>query len=175
MFPRLLLVLSAMVLLSSPAHAAESSSERYQESYALEAAYSYQRALEKLDGITPTGADAWLLPLRRGWLLYLLGRYEESVVAYDQAAKAALPGSLEATLVDRFFDITAFIGEPPSPEHQGHTSNEIQLDPHLVPEATFRYDLGVLPSRSRESHGALSEPSWRKMPPQDSAMNHVLE
>ena len=98
MFPRLLLILSAMVLMAPPAQAAGSSSERYQESYALEAAYSYQRALEKLEGITPTGADAWLLPLRKGWLLYLLGRYEESVLAYDQAAKAALPGSLEATL-----------------------------------------------------------------------------
>lgn len=98
MFPRLLLLLSATMMLAGPVSAAESSSERYQESYALEAAYSYQRALEKLDGISPTGADAWLLPLRKGWLLYLLGRYEESVSAYDQAVKAALPGSLEATL-----------------------------------------------------------------------------
>lgn len=91
--------MTALLLFVLSASAAEDPvAVQYQESYALESAYSYQRALDKLDGIPATGADAWMVPLRRGWLLYLLGRYEESVAAYDLAVKNEPAGAIEAAL-----------------------------------------------------------------------------
>lgn len=89
--------LSLALAVNLPAAHADGVPDRYQESYALEAAYNYDRALRQLDGIPAEGADAYLLPLRRGWLLYLLGRYDESVAAYRRAI-AADPSAVEASL-----------------------------------------------------------------------------
>ncbi|MCB9793136.1 MAG: tetratricopeptide repeat protein [Alphaproteobacteria bacterium] len=97
MTARLLTLLALLLSLSAPAHAGDSVPDRYQESYALETAYSYERALARLEGIPATGSDAYLLPLRQGWLLYLLGRYDESIAAYRQAMKAS-PDAVEARL-----------------------------------------------------------------------------
>ncbi len=86
-----------LALSAAPARAGDPTPDRYQESYALEAAYNYDRALRQLAGIPAEGPDAYLLPLRRGWLLYLLGRYEESVTAYRRAI-AADSAAIEAHL-----------------------------------------------------------------------------
>lgn len=91
------LPLALLLSLPAVAQAEEAVPERYQQSYAFEAGYDYARALRQLDGIPEAGADAYLLPLRRGWLLYLLGRYDESVVAYRRAVQAR-PEAIEASL-----------------------------------------------------------------------------
>ncbi|MCB9763173.1 MAG: tetratricopeptide repeat protein [Alphaproteobacteria bacterium] len=95
----ILRVLSMTLLaaaLSAPAAATEVP-DLYQQSYALETAYNYDRALKQLDGIALQGADAYLVPLRQGWLLYLLGRYDDSVAAYRKAMAADKSG-VEARL-----------------------------------------------------------------------------
>lgn len=89
--------LVAALFTAASARAGETVPDRYQESYALEAAYNYDRALRQLAGIPAEGPDAYLLPLRRGWLLYLLGRYDESVTAYRRAV-AANDTAIEAHL-----------------------------------------------------------------------------
>lgn len=66
----------------------------YQASYDLEAVQDYAGALAKMDALGPDGTD-YVVHLRRGWLLYLLGRYSDSATAY-QAAVASVPTSLEA-------------------------------------------------------------------------------
>lgn len=62
--------------------------ELYQQSFALESSYSNDRALQRLDGIPAVGEDAYLVPLRKGWLLYLLGRYDDAVASYQVAITA---------------------------------------------------------------------------------------
>ncbi len=88
--------LALSVLLAGPAVADEASTA-FQESYALEAAYDYAGALARLDAVSRSAADAYVLDLRRGWLLYLAGRYAESVEAY-RAAVRARPEAVEARL-----------------------------------------------------------------------------
>lgn len=66
----------------------------YQASYDLEAVQDYSGALTKMDDIGQAGKD-YVFHLRRGWLLYLLGRYGDSAEAY-RAAVGAAPGSIEA-------------------------------------------------------------------------------
>jgi len=68
--------------------------ELYQASYDLEAVQDYAGALAKMDDIARSGED-YVYHLRRGWLLYLLGRYGDSAEAYRAAVKVA-PGSIEA-------------------------------------------------------------------------------
>lgn len=69
-------------------------SQLYQASYDLEAMQDYAGALSRMDDIGDQGED-YVYHLRRGWLLYLLGRHGDSAVAY-QAAIGAQPGSVEA-------------------------------------------------------------------------------
>ncbi len=66
----------------------------YQASYDLEAVQDYVGALAQMEAIPATDRD-YVHHLRRGWLLYVLGRYDESVGAY-RAAISASPGSVEA-------------------------------------------------------------------------------
>lgn len=83
------------VLLSGQARAVEPA-QLYLESYALESSYRYDAALERLQALQSAGEDAYVLQLRRGWLLYLLGRYTDSVDAYQGAIQAR--GAVEARL-----------------------------------------------------------------------------
>ncbi|MFT4625670.1 MAG: tetratricopeptide (TPR) repeat protein [Myxococcota bacterium] len=69
--------------------------EVYQASYDLEAAQDYRGALVKMDDLSGLGEDDYVVHLRRGWLLYLVGRYADAVQAYKQAEQRA-PGSVEA-------------------------------------------------------------------------------
>lgn len=70
-------------------------SELFQQSYDREAGGKFQEALAVLDRLTPPRKESYLATLRRGWLLYRLGRYAESVEAYQRAITAA-PQSIEA-------------------------------------------------------------------------------
>lgn len=94
---RLSLISALLFCLSTQTVAGDSVQDLYRQSYALEASYSYESALAQVDRIPAEEADAYLVPLRKGWLLYLLGRYGESVEAYS-AAVSANPGAVEARL-----------------------------------------------------------------------------
>ncbi len=86
----------ALALLA-PAHAVEMdrAAELYQSSYTLEANGNYRGALAQVDQLATEGEDAYTLHLRRGWLLYNLGRYADAAAAY-RAAIDREPTSVEA-------------------------------------------------------------------------------
>ena len=67
----------------------------WQKSYRLEATGKYAEAAAALDGAS--GGDADLALMRRGWLAYLQGRYNEAMDFYGRASKMN-PKSLEAQL-----------------------------------------------------------------------------
>lgn len=75
---------------------AQSATARLQESYELEALGKTQDALSALERIEPS-ARSYVVHLRRGWLLYVLGRYGEAVAPYEQAIAAA-PKAVEPRL-----------------------------------------------------------------------------
>jgi tetratricopeptide (TPR) repeat protein len=64
----------------------------WQSSYQLEAAGKYTEALAAIDTVAANGPDAELKILRRGWLYYLPGRFDESIreyrLAIDRNAKS---------------------------------------------------------------------------------------
>jgi tetratricopeptide (TPR) repeat protein len=69
--------------------------ELYQSSYTLEANGNYRSALAQVEALAGEGEDTYTLHLRRGWLLYNLGRYEDAAKAY-RAAIDKEPTSVEA-------------------------------------------------------------------------------
>lgn len=80
---------------SSAATLGTAGAEHFQASYDREAAEDYDGALAELRQVDPVGGQAYVVHLREGWLLYLLGRYPDAVAAYDTALKLH-PSSLEA-------------------------------------------------------------------------------
>ena len=80
-----------LLMASASAWASESS---WQKSYRLEAEGKYAEASAALDGANGN-ADADLALMRRGWLSYLQGRYNEAVDFYGRAISRN-PKSLEA-------------------------------------------------------------------------------
>lgn len=90
--------LSLVILLLLPSLAlAQPVPELYRQSYALEAKGDAAGALKAMDGITAAGVTDYTATLRRGWLLYLVGRYTESVAAYGKAM-ALEPKAVEPKL-----------------------------------------------------------------------------
>ena len=88
--------LLAILLILAPAPAlAANATELFQQSFTLESAGSYAAALDRMDQLQADGDDTYLTHLRRGWLLYLNGRYADAVEAYS-AAVARERGSIEA-------------------------------------------------------------------------------
>ena len=82
--------LLTLLLFLVPASAgAANPTELFQQSFTLETAGSYAAALDRMDRLQGSGEDGYLLHLRRGWLLYLNGRYADSVEAYRKAVAAA--------------------------------------------------------------------------------------
>jgi tetratricopeptide (TPR) repeat protein len=67
--------------------------ELMQRSYDSEAAGKLQDAVAALDQLPQR--DRFVVQLRRGWLLYRLGRHDEAVKAYEQAVELA-PRAVEA-------------------------------------------------------------------------------
>ncbi len=75
-------LLTAASIFSSTAFAQEAS---WLKSYQLEAAQEYTNAIKALDSIKANSYDAELKSLRRGWLYYLMQRYNESIREYRHA------------------------------------------------------------------------------------------
>lgn len=73
---------AAAALCAGPARAQEAA---WQSSYQLEAAGKYSEAITAIDAVAANGADAEMKTLRRGWLYYLLGAYNESIREYRLA------------------------------------------------------------------------------------------
>jgi len=69
----------------------------WQNSYQFESAGKYTEALNAIDAVAVNGADAELKLLRRGWLYYLSGRFEESIREYRLAIERN-PKSIDARL-----------------------------------------------------------------------------
>lgn len=88
-------VVLAMVMLPTAAFA-QTAAARLQESYELEAVGKTQDALSALERIEPS-ARGYVVHLRRGWLLYVLGRHGEALAPYEQAIAAA-PKAVEPRL-----------------------------------------------------------------------------
>lgn len=71
--------------------------ELYRQSYAREAKGDAAGALEAMDRVSAAGVTDYTATLRRAWLLYLVGRYTESVAAYGKAM-ALEPRAVEPKL-----------------------------------------------------------------------------
>jgi tetratricopeptide (TPR) repeat protein len=69
--------------------------DQFQKSYDSEAVGKPQDALSALDSLPAPQHDGYVASLRRGWLLYKLGKYAESIDAYARAI-AQEPKSVEA-------------------------------------------------------------------------------
>lgn len=67
----------------------------FQRSYDAEAVGKVQEALTALDGLPAPQKDGYVAVLRRGWLLYKLGRNAEAMDAYSKAS-ALEPKSVES-------------------------------------------------------------------------------
>lgn len=77
-----LIALAATLGLPAGARAQEA---QWQNSYQLETAGKYAEAIAAIESIAATSPDAELKILRRGWLYYLLGSYNESIREYRLA------------------------------------------------------------------------------------------
>lgn len=69
----------------------------FQTSVEQESKGAFTESLATLDQISGPRANGYMVRLRRGWLLYMLGRWDASIAAYSQAVKTE-PGSVEARL-----------------------------------------------------------------------------
>lgn len=88
-----------MLLWALPAavHAADVDAEAaqaLQQSYDREGAGKIVDSLSALDGLPAARQGTYMAQLRRGWLLYRLGRYADSIDAYQRAIAAA-PKAIE--------------------------------------------------------------------------------
>ena len=75
-------LLVSLTVAATPAMAQEAA---WQQSYALEAAGKYTDAMAAIDGVPANGAEAELKLLRRGWLFYLPGRFDDAIREYRLA------------------------------------------------------------------------------------------
>ena len=80
--PLLAALLVSLTISSAPAMAQEAA---WQQSYTFEAAGKYTEAIAAIDAVPANGPDAELKLLRRGWLYYLPGRFDESIREYRLA------------------------------------------------------------------------------------------
>lgn len=69
----------------------------FQTSVEQESKGAFTEALASLDMISGPRVGSYMVQLRKGWLLYMLGRWDASITAYAAAVKAE-PGSVEARL-----------------------------------------------------------------------------
>ena len=69
----------------------------FQKSYDDEALGKLEPALAELEGLHPSGNAAYVLELRRGWLLYQLGKHADAVLAYGRASGLS-PAAIEPKL-----------------------------------------------------------------------------
>jgi tetratricopeptide (TPR) repeat protein len=88
---------SAVAILTAQAGCAMAQESVWQNSYTLEAAGKYAEALSALDAVPANGLDAELKLLRRGWLFYYAGKFDESLREYRLAIERN-PKSMDARL-----------------------------------------------------------------------------
>jgi len=88
---------SVSLVVARGAPAQEAVADLYRQSYALEARGDAEGSLKAMDAIAARGGADYVVALRRGWLLYLAGRYAESEPQYLQAI-AKEPNALEPKL-----------------------------------------------------------------------------
>lgn len=79
------LVAAVILLACLTAKSASAQEAAWLISYQLEAAGKYYDAVAAIDAVPANGPDAELKLLRRGWLHYLSGRYDESIREYRLA------------------------------------------------------------------------------------------
>jgi len=79
---------------AAPGDAATDAAQRYQESYDLEASGKTDAALDALDRLPPTEHGSYVAELRRGWLLFRLGRHDDAATGYARAIARA-PDAVE--------------------------------------------------------------------------------
>ncbi|MFO0629417.1 MAG: tetratricopeptide repeat protein [Polyangiales bacterium] len=82
-------VVSVLLSAAMLGGAAQANPEAWRRSYALEARGDARGALAALDGLAPADRGAYLAQLRRAWLLYSAGQFDESVAAYRAAAQGS--------------------------------------------------------------------------------------
>jgi tetratricopeptide (TPR) repeat protein len=87
-------LLASLTLLAAPVIAQE---VLWQNSYQFESAGKYTEALSAIDQVAANGPEAELKLLRRGWLYYLPGRFDESIREYRLAVERN-PKSVDARL-----------------------------------------------------------------------------
>lgn len=75
-------LMAALAMSTLPVMAQEAA---WQSSYQLEGAGKYSDALTAIDYVPANGPDAELKMLRRGWLYYLPGKFDESIREYRLA------------------------------------------------------------------------------------------
>ena len=92
---RFLMMVGALTFCASVAQA-DGNAEIIQRSYDSEATGRLADSLSVLDQLPP-GRSAYVVTLRRAWLLYRLGRFAESVEVYGRAIALA-PGAVEPRL-----------------------------------------------------------------------------
>jgi len=79
------LVTAVFVALNLSAACVMAQESAWQSSYQLEPVGRYAEAIAALDRVSANSADAELKALRRGWLLCLSGKFDESIREYRQA------------------------------------------------------------------------------------------
>jgi tetratricopeptide (TPR) repeat protein len=79
----ILAIMVGIILLCSDSLMAQE--PNWRESYQSELAGNYKKALAAIEPVKSNGADAELKTLRKGWLYYLLGSYDESIREYRLA------------------------------------------------------------------------------------------
>lgn len=93
----ILATLAAALFIALPAAAQSADPQVYAQSYSLEAQGDYGGALSTLDKLSSAQRSGYVYSLRRAWLLYLNGRYDDAIASYDRAIKAQ-PGAIEPLL-----------------------------------------------------------------------------
>jgi tetratricopeptide (TPR) repeat protein len=92
-----MILCSLFLAASAAADETGDGAEQFQQSYEHEGAGKLKEALADLDGVPASRKDAYLTLARRGWLLYRLGVYDQSVESYQKAIEV-LPKSVEPRL-----------------------------------------------------------------------------
>lgn len=89
--------LLSLLQVSSTVRAEEDAAAMFQASYEHEARTELVAALQSIERVPHGERGTYLFRLRYGWLLYLNGRYAESIAAYKGAVQQA-PGAIEPLL-----------------------------------------------------------------------------
>jgi len=87
--------LAFTLALAAAATHAEANPEVWRRSYALEAQGDTRGALTALEALPADAQRTYLYALRRGWLLYQTGRFDDAVAAY-RAASAVSRNAVES-------------------------------------------------------------------------------